>query len=34
VNLRLPNELANAGDVLVSVSLRGVASNKVVINVR
>ena len=34
VTLRLPNELANAGDVLVSVSLRGVASNKVVINVR
>jgi uncharacterized protein (TIGR03437 family) len=34
VNLRLPNELANAGDVLVSLSLRGVASNKVVINVR
>jgi uncharacterized protein (TIGR03437 family) len=33
VNLRLPNELANAGDVLVSLSLRGVASNKVVINV-
>ena len=34
VNLRLPNELANAGDVLVSLSLRGTASNKVVINVR
>jgi len=34
VNLRLPNELANAGDVLVSLSLRGVASNKVTINVR
>jgi uncharacterized protein (TIGR03437 family) len=34
VNLRLPNELANAGEVLVSLSLRGIASNKVVINVR
>ena len=34
VNLRLPNELANAGEVLVSLSLRGVASNKVVVNVR
>jgi len=34
VNLRLPNELANAGDVLVSLSLRGAASNKVTINVR
>jgi hypothetical protein len=34
VTLRLPNELANAGDVLVSVSLRGIASNKVVLNVR
>ena len=34
VNLKLPNELANAGDVLVSLSLRGVISNKVVINVK
>jgi uncharacterized protein (TIGR03437 family) len=34
VNLRLPNELVSAGDVLVSLSLRGVASNKVVVNVR
>ena len=34
VNLRLPNELSNAGEVLVSLSLRGIASNKVVINVR
>ena len=34
VNLRLPNELANAGEVSVSLSLRGVASNKVVVNVR
>jgi len=34
VNLRLPNELANAGDVLVSLTLRGIPSNKVVINVK
>jgi hypothetical protein len=34
VTVRLPNELVNAGDVLVSVNLRGVASNKVVANVR
>ncbi|HEX6045387.1 MAG TPA: zinc-dependent metalloprotease family protein, partial [Pyrinomonadaceae bacterium] len=34
VNLRLPNELANAGDVLVSVSLRGLASNKLVIRIQ
>ena len=34
VNLRLPNELANAGEVSISLSLRGTASNKVVINVR
>jgi uncharacterized protein (TIGR03437 family) len=34
VNLRLPNELANAGDVSVSLSLRGVASNKVTVNVK
>lgn len=34
VNLRLPNELANAGEVLVSLKLRGVPSNKVVINVK
>jgi uncharacterized protein (TIGR03437 family) len=33
VNLRLPDELANAGEVSVSLSLRGVASNKVIINV-
>jgi hypothetical protein len=34
VTVRLPNELVNAGDVLVSVSLRGVASNQVVASVR
>jgi Metallo-peptidase family M12B Reprolysin-like len=34
VNLRLPNDLSNAGDVLISVSLRGIASNKVVVNVK
>ncbi|HEU4507246.1 MAG TPA: zinc-dependent metalloprotease family protein [Pyrinomonadaceae bacterium] len=34
VNLRLPTQLANAGEVLVSLSLRGKASNKVVINVK
>lgn len=34
VNLRLPNELANAGDVLVSVSLRGAASNKLMIRIQ
>jgi uncharacterized protein (TIGR03437 family) len=34
VNLRLPNELANAGEVSVSLSLRGMPSNKVVINVK
>jgi uncharacterized protein (TIGR03437 family) len=33
INLKLPNELANAGDVSVSVSLRGAASNKVVVKV-
>jgi uncharacterized protein (TIGR03437 family) len=31
VNIRLPDGLATAGDVLVSISLRGAASNKVVI---
>jgi uncharacterized protein (TIGR03437 family) len=34
VNLRLPNELANAGDVLVSVSLRGAPSNKLLIKIQ
>lgn len=34
VNVRLPDGLATAGDVLVSISLRGAASNKVVIGTR
>ena len=34
VNVRLPNELANAGEVLVSVKLHGATSNKVLIGVR
>jgi uncharacterized protein (TIGR03437 family) len=34
VNVRLPDGLANVGDVRVSVSLRGAASNKVVIRTR
>ena len=34
VNLRLPNGLAGPGDVLVSVSLRGAVSNKVVVGIR
>jgi hypothetical protein len=34
VNVRLPDELAGAGDVLVSVSLRGAVSNKVVVGIR
>lgn len=31
INLRLPDELANAGEVRVSISLRGVTSNSVVV---
>jgi len=34
VNVRLPDGLAGAGDVLVSVSLRGAVSNKVIIGIR
>jgi uncharacterized protein (TIGR03437 family) len=34
VDIRLPDDLLNAGDVLVSVSLRGATSNKVIIGVR
>ena len=34
VNLRLPDGLAGAGDVLVSVSLRGAVSNKVILGIR
>lgn len=33
INVRLPNELTNAGEVLVSISLRGVASNKVLVSI-
>jgi hypothetical protein len=34
INIRLPDELANAGDVWVSTSLRGVVGNRALINVR
>ena len=34
VNLRLPDGLAGAGDVSVSVSLRGAVSNKVIVGIR
>jgi uncharacterized protein (TIGR03437 family) len=34
VNVRLPDGLAGAGDVLVSVSLRGALSNKVIVGIR
>lgn len=34
VNLRLPDGIAGAGDVLVSVSLRGAVSNKVIVGIR
>ena len=34
VNVRLPDGLAGAGDVLVSVSLRGAVSNQVVVGIR
>lgn len=34
VNVRLPDSLATPGDVLVSISMRGAASNKVVIGTR
>lgn len=34
VNVKLPNGLVNAGDLLISVSLRGAVSNKVVIGIR
>lgn len=34
VNVRLPDGLAGAGDVLVSVSLRGAVSNKVIVGIR
>jgi len=34
VNVRLPDGIAGAGDVLVSISLRGAASNKVLIGIQ
>lgn len=34
VNVRLPDGLAGAGDVLVSVSVRGAVSNKVIVGIR
>jgi uncharacterized protein (TIGR03437 family) len=34
VNVRLPDSLANAGNVLVSIKVRGVQSNKVVVSIR
>jgi uncharacterized protein (TIGR03437 family) len=34
VGIRLPDDFLNAGDVLVSVNLRGAVSNKVVIGIR
>jgi uncharacterized protein (TIGR03437 family) len=34
VNVRLPDGLAGAGDVLVSVSVRGVVSNRVIVGIR
>ena len=33
VNVRLPEGLAGAGDVLVSVFVRGAASNKVIVGI-
>jgi uncharacterized protein (TIGR03437 family) len=34
VNIRLPGNFLNAGDLLVSVTLRGAASNRVVVGIR
>jgi uncharacterized protein (TIGR03437 family) len=34
VGIRLPDDLLNVGDVLVSVSLRGAVSNKAIIGIR
>lgn len=34
VIVKLPDELANAGDVWMSISLRGAASNKVLVKLR
>jgi uncharacterized protein (TIGR03437 family) len=34
VNVRLPDGIAGSGDVLVSISLRGVMSNKVIVGIQ
>ena len=34
INVRLPDNLANAGNVLLSIKVRGVQSNKVLVNIR
>ena len=34
VNVRLPEGLTTGGDVLISITLRGAASNKVVVSTR
>ena len=34
INVRLPDNIANAGNVLVSIKLRGVQSNKVLVSIR
>lgn len=34
INVRLPDNLANAGNVLVSIKVRGVQSNKVLVSIR
>ncbi|HKR22515.1 MAG TPA: hypothetical protein VJS17_07970, partial [Pyrinomonadaceae bacterium] len=33
INIRLPDSLANAGNVLVSIKVRGVQSNKVLVRI-
>jgi hypothetical protein len=34
INVKLPDTIANAGNVLVSINVRGVQSNKVLITIR
>ena len=34
VNVKLPDELANAGDVWISIKLRGASSNKAMISIK
>ena len=34
INVRLPDNLANAGNVLVSIKVRGVQSNKVLVSIK